>query len=209
MLAGERLGPYEMVAQVGAGGMGEVWKARDTRLNRVVAIKFSQEHFSDYFQREAHAVAALNHPHICQLYDVGALPSGAGYLVMEYVEGRPVVSSDHPGPMPFDLALKLAIQIADALNAAHRKGVVHRDLKPGNVLMTKSGIKILDFGLAKIEQPTPFDNFANLPPEQIPTGEMWHADDAMGTLQYTSPEQLQGKPTDARSDIFLLWLSGL
>src|ERR1700690_977657 len=123
--AGEKLGPYEMLAPVGAGGMGEVWKARDTRLDRVVAIKFSKEHFSENFEREAHAIAALNHPHICQLYDVGALPSGAGYLVMEYLEGEPIVSSARPGPMPFDLALKLAIQMADALDAAHRKGIVH------------------------------------------------------------------------------------
>jgi Tol biopolymer transport system component len=200
--AGEKLGPYEMLAPVGAGGMGEVWKARDTRLDRIVAIKFSKEQFTENFQREAHAIAALNHPHICQLYDVGALPSGAGYLVMEYVEGEPIVSSARPGPMPFDLALKLAIQMADALGAAHSKGIVHRDLKPANVLMTKSGVKILDFGLAKMDQPGPVHPLAGLPPEQIPTEEMWEAGAIVGTLQYSSPEQLQGKATDARSDIF-------
>jgi serine/threonine protein kinase/Tol biopolymer transport system component len=200
--AGEKLGPYEMLALVGAGGMGEVWKARDTRLDRVVAIKFSKEHFSENFEREAHAIAALNHSHICQVYDVGALPSGVGYLVMEYLEGEPIVSSARPGPMPFDLALKLAIQMADALDAAHRKGIVHRDLKPANVLMTKSGVKILDFGLAKIDQPSLVRSAVGLPPEQVPTEEMWEAGAIVGTLQYSSPEQLQGKPTDARSDIF-------
>jgi Tol biopolymer transport system component len=199
---GEKLGPYEILALIGAGGMGEVWTARDTRLDRIVAIKFSKEQFSEHFEREAHAIAALNHPHICQLYDVGALPSGAGYLVMEYVEGHPVVSSTKPGPLPFDLALKLGIQMADALSAAHSKGIVHRDLKPANVLMTKSGIKILDFGLAKIEQPGRVRALAGLPPEQVPTEEMWEAGAIVGTLQYTSPEQLQGKTTDARSDIF-------
>jgi Tol biopolymer transport system component len=191
-----------MLAPVGEGGMGEVWKARDTRLDRIVAIKFSKEQFTENFQREAHAIAALNHPHICQLYDVGALPSGAGYLVMEYVEGDPIVSSARPGPMPFDLALKLAIQMADALDAAHRKGIAHRDLKPANILMTKSGVKILDFGLAKVDQTGPVRPSAGLPPEQIPTEEMWEAGAIVGTLQYSSPEQLQGKATDTRSDIF-------
>ena len=200
--AGETIGPYEILALAGAGGMGEVWKARDTRLGRIVAIKFSKDRFSENFEREAHAIAALNHPHICQLYDVGALPSGSGYLVMEYVEGEPIISSARPGPLPFDLALKLAIQIADALGAAHRKGIVHRDLKPGNVLMTKSGVKILDFGLAKMDQPGLLQPLADLPPEQVSTQEMWESGAIVGTLQYASPEQLQGKLTDARSDIF-------
>ena len=200
--AGETVGPYEILALAGAGGMGEVWKALDTRLGRIVAIKFSKDRFPTNFEREAHAIAAINHPHICQLYDVGALPSGAGYLVMEYVEGEPVVSSARPGPLPFDLALKLAIQIADALGAAHRKGIVHRDLKPGNVLLTKSGVKILDFGLAKMDKPSFLRLLPDLPAEQVPTQEMWEAGGIVGTLQYSSPEQLQGKPTDARSDIF-------
>ena len=202
MTAGDKIGPYEILALAGTGGMGDVWKARDTRLGRIVAIKISKERFSENFEREARAIAALNHPHICHLYDVGALPSGTGYLVMEYVEGEPIVSSNRPGPMPFDLTLKLAIQMADALGAAHRKGIVHRDLKPGNVLMTKSGVKILDFGLAMIDQPSPVRPLDNLPAEQIPTQEMWEAGAIVGTLQYSSPEQLQRKPTDARSDIF-------
>ena len=137
---GTRLGPYEILSALGAGGMGEVWKARDTRLNRLVAIKASHTSFSERFEREARAIAAVNHPHVCSLYDVGP-----DYLVMEYVEGE----SLH-GPVPLAQALALAEQILDALDAAHQKGIVHRDLKPGNILLTKSGVKVLDFGLAKI-----------------------------------------------------------
>jgi len=138
---GERLGTYDIVGRAGAGGMGELWKARDTRLGRDVAIKVCAERFSDRFRREARAIAALNHPHIWTLYDVGA-----DCLVMEYIEGAPI-----QGPMPVERALKLGGQIADALDAAHRKGIVHRDLKPANILVTKSGVKALDFGLAKME----------------------------------------------------------
>ena len=138
---GTRLGPYEILSALGAGGMGEVWKARDTRLNRLVAIKASLGPFSERFEREARAIAAVNHHHVCSLYDIGP-----DYLVMEYVEGE----SLH-GPVPLAQALALAAQILDALEAAHEKGIVHRDLKPGNILLTKSGVKVLDFGLAKIE----------------------------------------------------------
>ena len=137
---GTRLGPYEILSALGAGGMGEVWKARDTRLNRLVAIKASLGPFSERFEREARAIAAVNHPHVCSLYDVGP-----DYLVMEYVEGEWL-----HGPVPLAQALELAEQILDALDAAHEKGIVHRDLKPGNILLTKSGVKVLDFGLAKI-----------------------------------------------------------
>src|SRR5437764_7486375 len=137
--AGTRLGPYVIVTAIGAGGMGEVYKARDSRLDRIVAIKISQEKFSQRFEREARAVAALNHPHICTLYDVGP-----DYLVMEYIEGAPL-----KGALPLDRALKYAVQICDALDAAHQKGITHRDLKPQNILTTKAGIKLLDFGLAK------------------------------------------------------------
>jgi serine/threonine protein kinase len=143
---GERLGPYEIIGRAGAGGMGEVWKARDTRLGRDVAIKVCAERFSDRFRREARAIAALNHPHICTLYDVGA-----DCLVMEYIEGKPV-----QGPLPLDQVLKLGAQIADALSAAHRKGIIHRDLKPANILLTGStghpGVELLDFGLAKMDR---------------------------------------------------------
>ena len=138
LAAGTKLGPYEILAAIGAGGMGEVYKARDTRLDRIVAIKVSQEKFTDRFEREARAVAALNHPRICTLHDVGP-----DYLIMEYVEGKPL-----EGPLPLDQALRYAVEICDALDHAHRRGVIHRDLKPSNILITKSGIKLLDFGLA-------------------------------------------------------------
>src|SRR5262245_6308859 len=183
-----RLGPYEILAQVGAGGMGEVWKARDERLDRIVAIKTSTEQFSERFEREARAVAALNHPHICQLYDVGP-----NYLVMEYIEGQPL----HV-PLPLDQALKYGAQICDALDAAHRKGIVHRDLKPANVLVTKTGVKLLDFGLARIGPAVTVDNKTDdkTDPELTGKGQI------VGTLHYMSPEQLQGEKTDSRSDIF-------
>src|ERR1700674_40684 len=137
--AGDKLGPYEILAPIGAGGMGEVYKACDTRLDRIVALKVSKSEFSERFEREARAISSLNHPNICQLYDVGP-----NYLVMEYIEGQPL-----KGPLPLDQALKYAAQICDALDAAHKQGIIHRDLKPGNILVTKSGIKLLDFGLAK------------------------------------------------------------
>src|SRR5277367_1327914 len=136
---GDRLGPYEILAPIGAGGMGQVWKARDPRLDRIVAIKVSSEQFSERFELEARAVAALNHPHICQLYDVGP-----NYLVMEFVDGAPL-----KGPLPLEKAVDYAVQILEALDAAHQKGITHRDLKPDNILVTKQGIKLLDFGLAK------------------------------------------------------------
>src|SRR6185369_2442825 len=138
--AGEKLGPYEILAPIGAGGMGDVYKARDTRLDRIVAIKVSKTEFSERFEREARAVAALNHPNICTLHDVGS-----NYLVMEYIGGTPL-----KGPLPLDQALRYAAQICDALDAAHKKGITHRDLKPANILVTKQGIKLLDFGLAKL-----------------------------------------------------------
>src|SRR5665213_1924275 len=152
MKVGEKLGPYEILAPIGAGGMGEVYRAHDSRLGRDVAIKFSKEQFTERFEREARAVAALNHPNICTLHDVGP-----NYLVMELMEGTPVVSQTKPGPLPLDQALRYAAQICDALDAAHRKGITHRDLKPANILVTKTGIKLLDFGLAKIDKPITVD----------------------------------------------------
>src|SRR3984893_48431 len=140
---GDKLGPYEIIAPIGAGGMGEVYRARDPRLNRDVAIKVSAAQFSERFAREAQAIAALNHPHICQIYDVGP-----NYLVMEFVEGTPL-----KGPLPLERAVEYAGQILEALDAAHRKGITHRDLKPDNILVTKQGIKLLDFGLAKQNAP--------------------------------------------------------
>jgi serine/threonine-protein kinase len=174
--AGAKLGPYEILALIGAGGMGEVYKARDTRLDRTVAIKVSREKFSERFELEARAVAALNHPHICQLYDVGP-----NYLVMEYIDGAPL-----KGPLPLEQAIKYAGQICDALDAAHKKGITHRDLKPANIMVTKTGVKLLDFGLARI---------AASPYETVTMA-------VMGTPAYMAPEQWEGKPGDARSDIY-------
>jgi predicted Ser/Thr protein kinase len=163
--------------------MGEVWQARDTRLNRTVAIKVGKQQFSQRFEQEARVVAALNHPHICQLYDVGP-----DYLVMEYIEGAAL-----KGPIPIGKAVEYAGQILEALDAAHRKGISHRDLKPANILLTKQGIKLLDFGLAKQTAP-----IQETDATQALTGQ----GQILGTLQYMSPEQLQGKATDMRSDLF-------
>jgi Tol biopolymer transport system component/predicted Ser/Thr protein kinase len=187
---GEKLGPYEIVATLGEGGMGRVWKARDTRLNRTIAIKTSHARFSERFHREAHATAALNHPHICALYDVGP-----DYLVMEYVEGKPVT-----GPLPLPEVLEYAAQICDALDTAHRQGIVHRDLKPTNILVGKNGIKILDFGLAKFEQAKA------QAAEVTETRPLTAEGTVLGTLQYMSPEQIEGQEADARSDIFAFGL---
>jgi eukaryotic-like serine/threonine-protein kinase len=179
---GTRLGPYEIVEPIGAGGMGEVYRAKDSRLGRNVAIKISLENFTEHFEREAQSIAALNHPNICHLYDVGP-----NYLVMEYIEGTPL-----KGPLPLDQALKHASQICDALDAAHQKGITHRDLKPGNVLVTPAGIKLLDFGLAKVDVRGGSDE----------TATQTQAGMVVGTASYMSPEQAQGRPVDQRSDIF-------
>ena len=183
LAAGTRLGPYEILAPIGAGGMGEVFKARDTRLDRIIAIKVAKEQFSERFEREARAVAALNHPYICHLYDVER-----NYLVMELVDGTPL-----KGPLPLEKAIEYAGQILDALDAAHKKGITHRDLKPANILVTKQGIKLLDFGLAKETAPLK---------EADVTRALTGQGQILGTLQYMSPEQLQGKEVDARSDLF-------
>jgi eukaryotic-like serine/threonine-protein kinase len=183
--AGEKLGPYELRSLLGEGGMGQVWKARDTRLNRSVAIKVSKERFNERLEHEARAIAALNHPHICTLFDVGP-----DYLVMEYIEGRPI-----DGPLPIDVALRYASEIAQALDAAHRIGIVHRDLKPGNILVTKAGIKLLDFGLAKTVM-------AAAASGETVTRAITEEGAILGTLQYMAPEQLEGKEADQRSDIF-------
>src|ERR1700686_2259560 len=176
--AGDKLGAYEIISQLGAGGTGEVWKARDTRLGRIVALKISKHEFDERFEREARAVASLNHPHICQLYDIGP-----NYLVMEYVEGVPL-----KGPLPLERAVEYAGQILDALDAAHKKGITHRDLKPANILVTRQGIKLPDFGLAK--QTAPLQ-------EADVTRPITAQGQILGTLQYMSPEQLQGTEVDA------------
>src|SRR6266446_933843 len=159
--AGTKLGPYEIVALLGAGGMGEVYRARDTRLERTVAIKVLPEQFSNdtdlkqRFEREAKTISSLNHPHICTLYDVGH-QDGVDYLVMEYIDGESLAQRLAKGSLSTDQVLKTGVQIADALDKAHRHGIIHRDLKPGNIMLTKSGAKLLDFGLAKLRQePSP------------------------------------------------------
>ena len=187
---GERLGPYETIAPVGAGGMGEVYKARDTRLGRIVAIKLCKEQFSERFEREARAVAALNHPHICQLYDVGP-----NYLVMEYVEGETL-----KGPLQLDEAMPIIRQLIDGIEAAHDRNIVHRDLKPANIKITPEGVvKVLDFGLAKASAPEPEGN-----PETSPTLtlEATLAGTVLGTAAYMAPEQARGKTADKRSDVW-------
>lgn len=186
---GTRLGPYEILSAIGAGGMGEVWKARDTRLNRLVAIKTSHNPFSERFEREARAIAAVNHPHVCSVYDVGP-----DYLVMEYVEGEGL-----HGPVPIARALVIAQQILDALDAAHEKQIVHRDLKPDNILLTKSGVKVLDFGLAKIAQAPAVEGTGVA---ETRTASLTMEGSLLGTLPYMSPEQVEGYDADARSDIF-------
>jgi tRNA A-37 threonylcarbamoyl transferase component Bud32/Tol biopolymer transport system component len=186
---GARLGPYEILSALGSGGMGEVWKARDTRLNRLVAIKSSLGPLSERFEREARAIAAVNHPHVCSLYDVGP-----DYLVMEYVEGDWL-----HGPVPVARALELAEQILDALAAAHDKGIVHRDLKPGNILLTRSGVKVLDFGLAKFTRASAVATASLVETETV---SVTAEGSIMGTLPYMSPEQVEGREADARSDIF-------
>ena len=206
---GTRLGPHEILAPLGAGGMGEVYKARDTRLDRMVALKVLPGHLSgneelrQRFDREAKAISALSHPHICALYDVGH-QDGVDYLVMEYLEGETLTDRLAKGALPTEQVLRYGIQIADALDKAHRQGIVHRDLKPGNVMITKSGVKLLDFGLAKLRATTPgsgvFSSVSVLPTQVDKS--LTAQGTILGTFQYMSPEQLEGKDADARSDIF-------
>src|SRR5262245_9864128 len=212
--SGTKLGPYEILAPLGAGGMGEVYKATDTRLNRTVAIKVLPPHFSDNpemkqrFDREAQTIAALNHPHICAIYDVGTADghreagesrAAVSFLVMEYLEGETVAARLERGALPLDEALKVAIEIGDALEKAHGQGVTHRDLKPGNVMLTEAGAKLLDFGLAKARQ-TAQASSSGAPLTAI--GSSTAPGTILGTLQYMAPEQLEGKEADARTDIF-------
>ena len=197
---GDKLGPYEILSAIGAGGMGEVYKARDTRLDRTVAIKVLPEHIAKRpdlrvrFEREARAVASLNHPHICTLHDIGN-QDGAGYMVMEYMEGETLAARIEKGAIPLDQALTFAVQIADALDRAHRAGVTHRDVKPHNIMLTRDGVKVLDFGLAK-SAPKPG------PSEETLTAVLTTEGTVMGTPQYMAPEQFEGKEADARSDIW-------
>src|ERR1700739_4967203 len=207
ILSGKRLGPYEILSASGTGGMGEVYRARDTRLDRIVAIKVLPAHLADRpelrerFEREARAVASLNHPHICVLHDIGH-QDGTDFLVMEFLEGETLAERLKKGPLPLEQVLQYAIEISDALDKAHRKGITHRDLKPGNVMLTKSGTKLLDFGLAKLGRQA--DAPAHIYLSQPPTANypVTAAGTMLGTLQYMAPEQLEGKEVDARTAIF-------
>src|SRR5215470_3588648 len=207
LATGTRLGPYEVLSPLGAGGMGEVYRARDTRLDRTVAVKILAQHLSSTperrqrFDREARTISSLSHPHICALYDVGR-QDGIDYLVMEYIEGESLAHRLGTGPLPLNQVLMYAIQVAYALDKAHRAGIVHRDLKPANIMLTRTGAKLLDFGLAKLLGTHPEADLAaqsNLLTERMSlTGE----GTIVGTFQYMAPEQLEGGQVDARTDIF-------
>jgi eukaryotic-like serine/threonine-protein kinase len=204
---GTRLGPYEITELLGAGGMGEVYRAKDSRLDRSVAIKVLPPHIAadeegrQRFDREARAIAGLNHPHICVLHDVGH-DNGTDYLVMEHLQGQTLADRLKKGPLPVDQAVRYAIEIADALDKAHRQGIVHRDLKPANIMITKAGAKLLDFGLAKLRATARVaGGFSELPTEGVA---LTSQGTLVGTLQYMAPEQLEGKEADGRTDIFAL-----
>ena len=207
LTSGARLGPYEIQSPLGAGGMGEVYRARDTRLDRTVAIKILPAHLSSdpvrkqRFEREAKTISSLNHPNICTLHDVGH-QDGVDYLVMECVEGETLAKRLEKGPLPLDQVLKFGAQIADGLDKAHRSGVVHRDLKPGNIMLTPTGAKLLDFGLAK--PAVPLTTGGTLTTVAMQTTPVTQEGTIVGTFQYISPEQIEGKELDGRSDIFSL-----
>src|SRR6266550_1113244 len=202
--AGTRLGPYEILSPLGVGGMGEVYRARDPRLGREVAIKVLPESLTQdsdrlrRFEQEARAAGALNHPNITAVYDIGSV-DGSPYIVTELLEGETLRERLSAGTLPRRKAIDYAVQIAKGLAAAHEKGIVHRDLKPENLFITRDGrVKILDFGLAKLTQPEKGGPQTNLPTETAGT----EPGVVMGTLGYMSPEQVKGRPADARSDIF-------
>src|SRR5205823_13905973 len=197
--SGTRLGPYEIIAPIGAGGMGEVYRARDTRLDRSVAVKVLPAQFANdaqlklRFEREARTISQLSHPHICTLFDVGA-----NYLVMELLDGETLADRLSRGAIPVAEAVRIGIQMADGLDRAHRAGVVHRDLKPGNVMLTSAGAKLLDFGLAKFTAPASEATAATMQKSITEEGTI------VGTLRYMAPEQLEGRDTDGRGDVFAL-----
>jgi len=219
LTAGTTLGPYEIQSPLGAGGMGEVYRARDTRLDRTVAIKVLASHLSSSpelkqrMEREARAISSLNHPSICQLYDIGSR-DGTDYLVMEFIEGETLAERLRKGPMPLNETLKIGIAVAEALAVAHRQGIVHRDLKPGNIMLTKTGAKLMDFGLAKSTAAGVSGAASSAPllsaamtmtmTEASPVSPLTTVGAMIGTIQYMSPEQIQGKEADARSDLFAL-----
>src|SRR5580700_2013974 len=210
LAAGTKLGPYEIVSPLGAGGMGEVYRARDTRLDRTVAVKILPSHLSENpearqrFEREARTISSVNHPNICTLHDVGH-QDGVDYLVMEYLEGETLADRLRRGPLPIEQVLKYGTEICEGLEKAHRSGVVHRDLKPGNIMLTKTTAKLMDFGLAKaIAGPAVTSGLTatlSTPPGSHP---LTAQGAVVGTFQYMAPEQVEGKEADARSDIFAL-----
>src|ERR1700720_3094712 len=209
---GTKLGPYEIQSQLGAGGMGEVYRARDTRLDRTVAVKILTDGLEgtpevrQRFEREARAVSSLNHPHICALYDVGH-QDGVEYLVMEYLEGETLADRLAKGALPLEQTLRFGIEIADALDKAHRLGIVHRDLKPGNVMLTRLGTKLLDFGLAKFQAAARDNQISGasvLATQAQASQPLTERGTVLGTFQYMAPEQLEGGEADVRSDIFAL-----
>ena len=214
--SGTRLGPYEIQSPLGAGGMGEVYRALDTRLDRTVAIKVLASHLSSSpelrqrMEREARAISSLNHPHICHLYDIGS-QDGTDYLVMEFLEGETLAERLRKGAMPLSEILKIGIAVAGSLAVAHRQGIVHRDLKPGNIMLTQGGAKLMDFGLAKPlglqttgtgSGSAPSFTAAATLSGPSPLSPLTSAGSIIGTIQYMSPEQIEGKEADARSDIF-------
>ncbi|MDD5564687.1 MAG: serine/threonine-protein kinase, partial [Thermoanaerobaculaceae bacterium] len=207
LTTGFRLGPYEIVSPLGAGGMGEVYRARDTRLDREVAVKVlaadlaASADFRQRFEREAKAISSLNHAHICALFDVGH-QDGVDYLVMELLEGETLAERLKRGALPVELAQKVGVQIAEALDQAHRQGLVHRDLKPGNIMLTPAGAKLMDFGLAKPNPAAQGGEARTLMPTK--TSPLTAEGTLLGTYQYMAPEQVEGKEADARSDIFAL-----
>jgi serine/threonine protein kinase len=217
LTSGTKLGPYEVQSPLGAGGMGEVYRARDTRLDRTVAIKILPSHLSSNpdmkqrFEREARAISALNHPHICTLHDLGN-QDGTDYLVMEFLEGESLAERLRKGPLPLKEVLKIGIELCEALEVAHKAGIIHRDLKPGNIMLSKAGAKLMDFGLAKgvaagmanAASSAPLLSAARTMTEASPMSPLTAAGAVVGTIQYMSPEQIEGKDADERSDLFAL-----
>ena len=212
LASGTKLGPYEILSPLGAGGMGEVYRARDTRLGRDVAIKVLPQHLSSNpevrsrFEREARTVSSLNHPHICTLFDVGR-DGSTDYLVMELIEGETLATRLAKGALPLADTLRIGGEISDALDRAHRAGIVHRDLKPGNIMLTRSGAKLMDFGLARASGLAPAPGSGTLGAlTQSPTmaQPLTAEGTIVGTFQYMSPEQLEGKEADATSDVWAL-----
>src|SRR5208337_4394128 len=214
LTSGTKLGPYEIVARIGAGGMGEVYRARDTRLDRIVAIKVlnslvvTSPELKQRFEREARTISRLNHPHICTLHDVGH-QDGTDFLVMEFLEGETLAQRLNKGALAIPDFLKIGIDILDGLEQAHRAGIVHRDLKPGNVMLTKAGAKLLDFGLAKpgavasaSAASAPLFSAVMTISSPNPQSPLTSSGAIVGTVQYMAPEQFEGKEADARSDIF-------